>query len=187
MLARSGQLPTRGGWAFEPKWDGFRALVRSGDDYEVRSRRGWRMGDLLPEFATLPVTGVFDGELGRLRPRRPPLLRAPVSAGAPARHRRLRNVDRLRRARTRRRADASAAVRRTQGDSRVAGVRARLPRMPALRRRPGALGVLFASTGLRASWRSDSTSRTGRASGRGPSARTRNGRGTRPSARRSCA
>jgi ATP-dependent DNA ligase len=32
MLARSGRLPTRRGWAFEPKWDGFRAIVRSGDD-----------------------------------------------------------------------------------------------------------------------------------------------------------
>ena len=33
MLARSGSLPSRGRWAFEVKWDGFRALVRSGDDY----------------------------------------------------------------------------------------------------------------------------------------------------------
>jgi hypothetical protein len=29
MLARSGPLPTRPGWSFEPKWDGFRALVRT--------------------------------------------------------------------------------------------------------------------------------------------------------------
>ena len=28
MLARSGTLPTRGRWAYEVKWDGFRALVR---------------------------------------------------------------------------------------------------------------------------------------------------------------
>jgi len=33
MLARSGPLPTRPGWSFEPKWDGFRAIVRTGDDY----------------------------------------------------------------------------------------------------------------------------------------------------------
>jgi hypothetical protein len=63
MLARSGKLPTRGGWSFEPKWDGFRAVVRSGDDYRVRSRRGWLMTELLPECAALPVRGVFDGEL----------------------------------------------------------------------------------------------------------------------------
>jgi hypothetical protein len=27
MLARSGRLPTNGAWAFEVKWDGFRAIV----------------------------------------------------------------------------------------------------------------------------------------------------------------
>ena len=27
MLLRSGRLPTSGDYAFEPKWDGFRALV----------------------------------------------------------------------------------------------------------------------------------------------------------------
>jgi hypothetical protein len=27
----------------------------------VRSRRGWLMTELLPEFASLPVHGVFDG------------------------------------------------------------------------------------------------------------------------------
>jgi ATP-dependent DNA ligase len=27
MLARGGKLPTRGEWAYEVKWDGFRALV----------------------------------------------------------------------------------------------------------------------------------------------------------------
>jgi hypothetical protein len=30
MLARSGALPTRGDWAFELKWDGFRGLLRTG-------------------------------------------------------------------------------------------------------------------------------------------------------------
>jgi ATP-dependent DNA ligase len=29
--------------AYEVKWDGFRAIVRAGDDYRVRSRRGWDM------------------------------------------------------------------------------------------------------------------------------------------------
>src|SRR5689334_23268216 len=63
MLARSGPLPTRPGWAFEPKLDGFRAIVRSGDAFEVRSRRGWRMTALLPELKRIPIDGVFDGEL----------------------------------------------------------------------------------------------------------------------------
>jgi bifunctional non-homologous end joining protein LigD len=63
MLAKPGALPTASGWSFEPKWDGFRAIVRSGDNYTVRSRRGWLMTDLLPEFACIPVEGVFDGEL----------------------------------------------------------------------------------------------------------------------------
>jgi ATP-dependent DNA ligase len=48
---------------FEPKWDGFRAIVRTGEDFAVRSRRGWPITDLLPEFASLPIRGVFDGEL----------------------------------------------------------------------------------------------------------------------------
>ena len=33
MLAKPGPLPRGRGWAFEPKWDGIRALIRSGEDY----------------------------------------------------------------------------------------------------------------------------------------------------------
>jgi ATP-dependent DNA ligase len=40
MLARSGRLPTRGHWAFEVKWDGFRAIVSTEGELRVRSRRG---------------------------------------------------------------------------------------------------------------------------------------------------
>ncbi len=43
MLARSGPLPDRDGYAYEPKWDGFRALVRCGSEFRVRSRRGWNV------------------------------------------------------------------------------------------------------------------------------------------------
>jgi hypothetical protein len=32
MLARSGALPTDPDWLFEPKWDGFRAIVSTEDD-----------------------------------------------------------------------------------------------------------------------------------------------------------
>jgi bifunctional non-homologous end joining protein LigD len=63
MLAKSGALPSGRGWSFEPKWDGYRAIVRSGENYCVRSRRGWLMTELLPELAGIPIQGVFDGEL----------------------------------------------------------------------------------------------------------------------------
>jgi ATP-dependent DNA ligase len=33
MLARSGRLPMSGDYAYEVKWDGFRALVGSGAAY----------------------------------------------------------------------------------------------------------------------------------------------------------
>jgi len=40
MLAkRVGKLPAEGEWIFEPKWDGFRALVfRDGDEVLIQSR-----------------------------------------------------------------------------------------------------------------------------------------------------
>jgi bifunctional non-homologous end joining protein LigD len=63
MLARSGPLPHQDGYAFELKWDGFRAIVRAGEGFAVRSRRGWNMTALLPELAALPVDAVLDGEL----------------------------------------------------------------------------------------------------------------------------
>jgi bifunctional non-homologous end joining protein LigD len=63
MLARSGSTPTRGDWAYEVKWDGFRAIVSTDGRYVVRSRRGWDMADLVPELAALPVFATLDGEL----------------------------------------------------------------------------------------------------------------------------
>jgi bifunctional non-homologous end joining protein LigD len=62
MLARSAPLPT-GDYSFELKWDGFRALLARNGDFRVRSRRGWDMTKLLPEFADFPASGIFDGEL----------------------------------------------------------------------------------------------------------------------------
>jgi ATP-dependent DNA ligase len=41
MLARSGRLPRSGDYAFEVKWDGFRAIVSTEGSLRVRSRRGW--------------------------------------------------------------------------------------------------------------------------------------------------
>jgi bifunctional non-homologous end joining protein LigD len=62
MLARSGSIPT-GDYAFEVKWDGFRALVSRNGDFQVRSRRGWNMTALLPELADLPAEAILDGEI----------------------------------------------------------------------------------------------------------------------------
>ena len=55
MLARSGRLPTNGDYAYELKWDGFRALLSTESRARLRSRRGWDMTDLVPELATFPV------------------------------------------------------------------------------------------------------------------------------------
>jgi bifunctional non-homologous end joining protein LigD len=62
MLARPDRLP-RGDYAYEVKWDGFRAIVATEDGLTVRSRRGWSMSDRLPELAGLPTGLVLDGEL----------------------------------------------------------------------------------------------------------------------------
>jgi hypothetical protein len=63
MLARSGPIPRRGGYAYEVKWDGFRAIVATEDGIAVRSRRGWNMTELVPELDRLPSGLVLDGEL----------------------------------------------------------------------------------------------------------------------------
>jgi bifunctional non-homologous end joining protein LigD len=63
MLAQSARLPLHGDYAYEPKWDGFRALVSTVDGFHVRSRRGWAMTALVPELAVLPEGAVYDGEL----------------------------------------------------------------------------------------------------------------------------
>jgi bifunctional non-homologous end joining protein LigD len=62
MLARPDRLPG-GDCGYEVKWDGFRAIVSTERGLEVRSRRGWEMGERLPELAALPEGLVLDGEL----------------------------------------------------------------------------------------------------------------------------
>jgi bifunctional non-homologous end joining protein LigD len=62
MLLRSGRLPT-GDYAYEPKWDGFRALISRNGHLRVKSRRGWDMTSLVPELASLPDGLAVDGEL----------------------------------------------------------------------------------------------------------------------------
>src|SRR3954466_9966879 len=63
MLAKSGRIPTRTGWSYEVKWDGFRAIVATDRGLRVRSRRGWDMTPMLSEFANLRPHGIYDGEL----------------------------------------------------------------------------------------------------------------------------
>ncbi len=63
MLARSGRLPTSGDYAYEVKWDGFRAIVSTEGSLRVRSRRGWDMTERVGFLAELPVRAVLDGEL----------------------------------------------------------------------------------------------------------------------------
>ncbi len=53
-------------WAWEPKWDGIRALVYAdGDTMEIRSRRGNDLGDAYPELLDGRVRRptVLDGEI----------------------------------------------------------------------------------------------------------------------------
>ncbi|MDQ3533329.1 MAG: ATP-dependent DNA ligase [Actinomycetota bacterium] len=70
MLAQlQGELPEGDGWLYEPKWDGFRALVfRDGDDLEVISRDGRPLVRYFPELppllsGALPDRCVMDGEV----------------------------------------------------------------------------------------------------------------------------
>jgi ATP-dependent DNA ligase len=47
-------LPDDGTWQFEPKWDGFRALVfRRGDDVEITSKSGKSLSRYCPEVVHL--------------------------------------------------------------------------------------------------------------------------------------
>src|SRR5687768_7431591 len=70
MLAkRVGELPPGEGWIFEPKWDGFRALIfRDGDEIFIQSRDEKPLNRYFPEVldplkAQLPSQCVLDGEL----------------------------------------------------------------------------------------------------------------------------
>jgi ATP-dependent DNA ligase len=56
-------MPTRPGFAFEPKWDGFRALLSTERGFRVISRRRWNMTPLVEELYAFSARGVFDGEL----------------------------------------------------------------------------------------------------------------------------
>ena len=67
QLARSRvALPDGDGWAYEPKWDGFRAIAFvDGDEVHLQSRNGKPLGRYFPEVlaAFPPGRYVLDGEI----------------------------------------------------------------------------------------------------------------------------
>lgn len=70
MLAKpTDAIPQDGGWLFEPKWDGFRAIVfRDGDEVFIQSRDRKPLDRYFPELAAplrarLPQRCVLDGEV----------------------------------------------------------------------------------------------------------------------------
>ncbi len=69
LSKRSGELPAGGDWIFEPKWDGFRALVfRDGDEILIQSRDEKSLNRYFPELlyplrAQLPARCALDGEI----------------------------------------------------------------------------------------------------------------------------
>lgn len=69
MLAKPVAEIPLGDYAYEPKWDGFRAPVyRDGDEIEISSRNGKSLARYFPELvdafqATLPERCVLDGEI----------------------------------------------------------------------------------------------------------------------------
>ena len=70
MLAKAvADLPEGDGWLYEPKWDGFRALVfRDGEELVIQSRDRKPLDRYFPELAdpllaNLPTRCVLDGEI----------------------------------------------------------------------------------------------------------------------------
>ena len=65
QLAKTARaLPTGGGWVYEPKWDGFRAIafVDGGEVY-IQSRNGRPLTRYFPELAFPDGRYVLDGEI----------------------------------------------------------------------------------------------------------------------------
>lgn len=63
MLSRPGREVPSAGYAYEVKWDGFRAIVSTSGGLRVRGRKGWNMTALVRELADLSPGLVLDGEL----------------------------------------------------------------------------------------------------------------------------
>src|SRR6202162_1677278 len=70
MLARAApEIPRDGAWLYEPKWDGFRAIVfRDGERIHIASRNALALERYFPELigplqAALPQRCIVDGQL----------------------------------------------------------------------------------------------------------------------------
>ena len=70
MLAKAAaDIPRGGSWVYEPKWDGFRAIIfRDGDSVRISSRNSLPLERYFPELLArlrdaLPARIVVDGEL----------------------------------------------------------------------------------------------------------------------------
>jgi ATP-dependent DNA ligase len=65
QLARpKAELPVGEQWAYEPKYDGFRAIVFvNGDEFVIQSRGGKPLGRYFPELRFPPGLYVVDGEI----------------------------------------------------------------------------------------------------------------------------
>src|ERR1700761_2950875 len=65
QLARSGkELPVGDQWAYEPKFDGFRAIVFvDGDEIVIQSRGGTPLGRYFPELRFPSGRYIVDGEI----------------------------------------------------------------------------------------------------------------------------
>src|SRR5579863_8672342 len=69
LSKRIDALPEGDGWIFEPKWDGFRALIfRDHDELMIQSRDEKPLNRYFPELidplrAQLPARCVLDGEI----------------------------------------------------------------------------------------------------------------------------
>jgi ATP-dependent DNA ligase len=69
LSKRVGELPAGGSWIFEPKWDGFRALIfRDGDEILIQSRDEKPLNRYFPELleplrTQLPARCALDGEI----------------------------------------------------------------------------------------------------------------------------
>src|SRR5450432_1258239 len=69
MLAKSSESVPNGNFIYEPKWDGFRAIVfRSATELYIQSRDLRPLDSYFPELhdillAQLPVDCVLDGEI----------------------------------------------------------------------------------------------------------------------------
>ena len=69
LAALQREIPRGDGWLYEPKWDGFRAIVfRDGDRVHIGSRKELPLERYFPEIvevvkAALPARAVADGEI----------------------------------------------------------------------------------------------------------------------------